>query len=216
MDAAAVLARLRAAATPATLAGMARFGIPSDRALGVTMRDMRAIAKGVGQDPALAQALWSTGVYEARTVAVFVADPARLERAQADAWAADFDNWAICDTAAFHLLDRTPYAWAAAPVWLADDREFVRRAGLATFWALARHDKAAPDDVFRDTLALIEAAAPDRRPLVRKAADMALRAIARRPGTREAARGAAARMASSADPHRAWIGRTALKGMKDA
>jgi 3-methyladenine DNA glycosylase AlkD len=212
----AVLDRLRAAATPEALTGLHRYGIPDERAFGVAMRDMQAIAKAIGKDQALAEALWETGWYEARTVAVFLAEPARLARARADTWIADFDNWAICDTACFHLFDRTPWAWAAVPDWMAEREEFVRRAGFALVWALALHDKAAPDAAFHDALRLIESAEPDARPLVRKAAEMALGAVARRPALTEAAAATARRMAGDSDPGRAWIGRTALRGIEKA
>ena len=89
----------------------------------------------------------------------------------------------------------------------------VRRSGLVLWWALALHDKAAPEASFRDALARIERAPPDDRPMVKKAADMALRAMGRRPELREPARAAAARLAASPDPSRAWIGRAALRGM---
>ena len=68
--------------------------IPNDRAFGLAMRDMKRYAKEVGKDHDLALTLWETGWYEARTVAVFIAEPAAVTSAQMDAWAADFDNWA--------------------------------------------------------------------------------------------------------------------------
>lgn len=213
MNADEVLDRLRAAARPSERAALGRYGIPDARALGVAMRDMQALARAAGRDQARSEALWAAGLYEARTVAVLTAEPDRITRTTANAWATEFDGWAICDTAAFHLLDRTPFAWAAAADWAADGREFVRRAGLATWWALALHDRAAPEAAFRDALARIEALPADDRPPVRKAADMALRAIGRRPALRAAARETAARMATAPEPSRAWIGRAAAKGL---
>jgi len=213
----AVLGRLRQAATPKTLAGMARYGIPDTRAMGVPMRSMQAIARETGRDRALAQALWETGWYEARTVAVLVAEPGRMSRGEADAWVADFDSWAICDTACFHLFDRTRFAWDAVADWAGAEPEFVRRTGFALIWALALHDKAATDAAFLGALQLIEAAEPDPRPLVRKAADMALRAVGRRNRLLNAeAIAVARRMAAAPDAARAWVGRTALRELESA
>ncbi|RYF41930.1 MAG: hypothetical protein EOO25_08335 [Comamonadaceae bacterium] len=73
---------LQAHATRATLEGMARYGIPADHALGVTMADMKRLGKQLGRDHALAAALWATGVYEARMVAAFADDPAQVTAAQ--------------------------------------------------------------------------------------------------------------------------------------
>ena len=91
---------------------MVRFGVVSDRAFGVAMRDMQTLARRLGRNHDLAEALWDTGWYEARMLASFVDEPERLTPAQMDRWCRDFDNWGICDTVCFHLFDRTPHAWA--------------------------------------------------------------------------------------------------------
>jgi 3-methyladenine DNA glycosylase AlkD len=102
------LAWLKRRGSRRNVEGMARYGITAARVFGVSVANLHVLAKRLGQDHALAQALWATGWYEARMLAAFVDDPAQVTMAQMDAWAADFDNWAICDTACFHLFDRTP------------------------------------------------------------------------------------------------------------
>lgn len=105
-----VLTWLERHGTKHTRDGMARYGIHSDNAFGVTMADMKTLAKRLGRNHDLAGALWDTGCYEARMLASFVDEPAHVTPAQMDRWCRDFDNWAICDTVCFHLFDRTPYA----------------------------------------------------------------------------------------------------------
>ena len=61
-------------------AGMARYGIKADDAFGVSVYELRRIAKGVGRDHELALALWATGNHEARLLASMVDDPARGHR----------------------------------------------------------------------------------------------------------------------------------------
>src|SRR6266478_8782272 len=103
---------LKSHSTKATLDGMARNAIPSDKAFGVAYRDIKVLAKRLGRNHELAAALWGTGVYEARMVASLVDDPSQVSPAQMDRWCKDFDNWGICDTMCFNLFDRTPHAWA--------------------------------------------------------------------------------------------------------
>src|SRR5688572_1550667 len=107
---ASALAQLRKRRSSENVAGMARYGIVANGALGVSVGDIRQIAKGIGCDRMLAQALWKTGIYEARMLACFVEDPAEISPTQMYRWAAAFDNWAICDTACFHLFDKSPHA----------------------------------------------------------------------------------------------------------
>ena len=57
---------LKRHATKRTLDGMARYAIPSEKAFGVCMADMKVLAKRLGRNHQLAAALWDTGWYEAR------------------------------------------------------------------------------------------------------------------------------------------------------
>lgn len=196
-------------------AKLARYGIPDDRAVGVAMGVMKKKAKALGTDHDVALELWDSGLYEGRTMAVFLADPDEMTEAQADAWCAEFDNWAICDTACFSLLDRTPFAWRKVGEWSADQREFVRRAGFALIWALTVHDKGAPDAKFIETFELMRDAAADERKLVKKAINMALRAVGKRnEALNQSACAFAAELAENADKNAAWIGSHALRELQ--
>jgi 3-methyladenine DNA glycosylase AlkD len=108
---ASILARLKKHSSARNREGMARYGLPSDNALGVSVADIRLLAKQVGRDHDLAIALWETGVYEARMLAAFIDEPSQVTPAQMDRWCRDFDNWGLCDTLCFHLFDKTPHAW---------------------------------------------------------------------------------------------------------
>jgi 3-methyladenine DNA glycosylase AlkD len=203
-------------ATKKTRDGMARFGIPSTSALGVTVGDMRRYAKTIGRDHALAERLWKTGVYEARFLAAFVDDPAAVTPAQMERWAGDFDNWAVCDTVCFALFDRTPHAWTKVRAWAGARPEFKLRGAFALLWALSVHDKQAPDALFLACLPLIEAGALDERDYVKKGVDMALRAMGKRnPKLRRAAIDLATRLRDSNAGAQAWVGRSTLRELAE-
>jgi 3-methyladenine DNA glycosylase AlkD len=207
-----VLTWLKRHSTKHTLEGMARYAIPSDTAFGVSVSDIRVLAKRHGHNHELAAALWKTGVYEARMLTSFVDDPAQVTPAQMNRWAREFDNWAIVDTLCFHLFDRTPHAWAKVREWSDRREEFVKRAAFALLWALTVHDKSATDAQFVESLGFIERAAADERNFVKKAVNMALRAIGKRNPTLNAAAVATARrLASSTQATERWVGKDALR-----
>jgi len=192
--------------------GMKRFSIPSDKAYGVPMGRIQALAKELGKSHELALALWDTGRYEARMLAAYVDEPARVTAAQMDRWRGDFDNWAHVDTLCFALFDRTKDAWKMVDKWAKLQDEFGKRAAFALVWALTVHDKASGDAPFVKALALIERAAADERHFVKKSVDMALRAIGKRNATlRKAAVATAKRLAASEDPTKRWIGTHSLR-----
>ena len=157
--------------------GMARYAIPSERAFGVSMKDVQALGKALGRDHALALALWDTGWYEARALCAYVDESERVTSAQMDRWCRDFDNWATCDTLCFALFDRTPHAWSRVVAWAKRKPEFERRAAFALLASLALHDRTAADAKFVALLPLVERAADDERNFVRKAVSWALRSI---------------------------------------
>jgi 3-methyladenine DNA glycosylase AlkD len=191
---------------------MARYGLPADNALGVSVADIRVLAKRLGRNHELAAALWDTGCYEARMLTAFIDEPARVTPAQMDRWCRDFDNWGICDTLCFHLFDRTPHAWAKVAQWSGKRDEFVKRAAFALLASLAGHDKSATDEQFVRCLPLVEGAAADERNFVKKGVSWALRGIGRRsPGLNAAALKVAQRLAASSAAAPRWVGKDALR-----
>jgi len=189
-----------------------QFGIVAPKSYGVPVGTIQQLAKELGRDHALALALWDTGWYEARMLAAFVDEPARVSATQMDRWARDFDNWGICDTACFHLFDRTPLAWRKVAPWSRHREEFVKRAAFALVAGLALHDKAATDTQFLRVLPLIEEAAADERNFVRKGVSWGLRVLGRRnPALNAAAVDVARRLAGRTEPAARAVGKEALR-----
>lgn len=206
------VAALKARASEAVRAGMTRYAIPNDKAFGVAMRDIQAVAKLYRRDHALADALWQTDIYEARMLACYVDDPTAVTPAQMDRWVRTIDNWAHCDTVCFALFDRTPHAWNQIEQWAARRDEFVKRAAFALLASVALHDKKADDANFRRGLELVEAAAGDERNFVKKGVNWALRGIGKRNASlRTAAIAVAERLAASDQAAPRWIGKDALR-----
>ncbi|MBK6809021.1 MAG: DNA alkylation repair protein [Sandaracinaceae bacterium] len=176
----ALLAELRSLGSEEDRAGMARYGINVDNAFGVSVRELRKVAKRLGKDHDLARGLWATGNHEARLLACFVDDPAAVTAEQVELWAGDFDSWDICDQATTSLFDRTKHAWPKAHEWAVRDAEWVKRGGFALMAGLAVHDEATSDAAFLKLLPLIQRGARDDRNFVKKAVNWALRNIGKR------------------------------------
>ncbi|HEU4760019.1 MAG TPA: DNA alkylation repair protein [Dehalococcoidia bacterium] len=207
-----VLARLRSLADPDAVAGMARFGINTTTAYGISVPALRRLAREIGRDHALAQQLWASGIHEARKLAPLIDDPAQVTEKQMERWAAGLDSWDVCDACCGDLFDKTPFAYRKAVDWSARPEEFVKRAGFALMAYLAVHDKKAADDAFLAFLPLIKREATDGRNFVKKAVNWALRQIGKRNRNLNAAAIAAAREVRAIDsPSARWIAADALR-----
>ncbi len=179
-----IIKKLEALENPENIAGMARFGIVTKKAFGVSAPVLKALAKEVKKQAEdrhhLALQLWETGIHEARAVAYLIDDPKQVTEAQMDSWAMDFDNWAICDGTCGHLFCRTEFAYRKVFEWSARDEEFIKRAGIVLIAWLAVHDKKADDGRIAQFLPLLETHADDERNFVKKAVNWSLRQIGKR------------------------------------
>lgn len=180
MDIVTIVDRLKSKANPENVKGMARFGINPEGTLGVSIPEIRALAKEIGKNHSLALELWATGIHEARLLAVFIDDPEQVDASQMEAWVADFDSWDVCDQACGDLFDKTSWAYQKAEEWSSADAVFIKRAGFVMMARLAVHDKKAPDEKFLDFLPSIKRESIDDRNFVKKAVNWALRQIGKR------------------------------------
>ncbi len=189
-----------------------RFGIIVDNAFGVTMTQLKQLAKITGRDHDLAVALWKSGYYDARMLACLVDEPEKVTAEQMDSWCADFDNWATCDTACFALFDKTPHALAKVKQWAKRKPEFEKRAAFALLASVALHDKKAPDTPLIALLPLCEKAANDERNFVKKGVSWAIRTIGTRSKVcHEATLARAGQLAASSDTTERWVGKDVLR-----
>jgi 3-methyladenine DNA glycosylase AlkD len=132
----AVVEELRAKGKEKTRAIYVRHGMPADeRTLGASVADMKAIAKKLRGEQALAMELYATGIFEARYLAGMVADGRKMTRKELDAWAEG--------AAGMPMIAEYTVAWVTienaagrecAVKWIESKKEHVAAAGWST-WA---------------------------------------------------------------------------------
>ncbi len=197
--------------------GMEKFGITSDRSLGISTPVLRSLARKLGRDHRLAAELWACGIFEARIIAAMVDEPDKVSQSQMDRWVGAFNSWAICDGCCCYLFRRTPFAWNKAVEWSKHPKEYVKRAGFSLMAYLAVHDKEADDLQFQKMLPIIEREAGDERLYVRKAVNWALRQIGKRnQRLNRLAIESAKRIRSQNTSSARWIASDALRELQGA
>jgi len=179
-----IIEKLASLENPANIAGMARFGIVTKKAFGVSAPVLKQLAKEIKKQTAdrhaLALELWTTGIHEARIIAYLIDNPPEVTEKQMESWAKDFDNWAICDGTCGHLFRKTEFAYEKALAWSEREEEFVKRAGIVLMANLAVHDKRADDAQIAQFLPILEKHSDDARNFVKKAVNWSLRQIGKR------------------------------------
>jgi 3-methyladenine DNA glycosylase AlkD len=214
VDVSEVVAELRRRGDPKRKPGMARVGIDVSRALGVSMPNIRAIAKTCGVDHALALGLWQTEIHEARILATLVADPDVLTEVERERWVLDIISWDLCDSAA-DLFGRTPAHAGAIKAWARRSEAFVKRCAFSMIARRSVWAKQAPDREFLGYLASIRRAATDDRNEVKKGVSWALRQIGKRNrALHSAAIEEAERILLLGTPSARWIARDVLRELE--
>jgi 3-methyladenine DNA glycosylase AlkD len=212
MDYDQTISKLKTLSNPAAVYGMARYGINPNCNYGVSVRQLRSIAKEIGRDHTLAQRLWSSGIHDARILASMIDNPEAVTEQQMEKWAKDFDSWDVCDQTCSNLFIATRFAKQKAVEWSRRSSEFVKRAGFALMADLATHNKSMEVTEFAEFLEIIKSEANDTRNYVRKAVNWALRQIGKRNLELNTAAIQTAKAISEMDSKNAkWIASDALR-----
>ena len=161
---------------------------------GVSSATLKALVKRMGVDHELALALWDTANYDARNLALKIADPAQMKPKDLDRWAGE-SRGPMCSGGVGMLAAEGPHASAMATRWLASPDVARRSAAWALLGQTTMRDETAPDAQFIERLAHVERtihAAPSSE---REAMNMAVITIGcRNAALRKAATAAAKRI----------------------
>ncbi len=121
------------------------------RSFGIGLTRLRKLAKQIGRDRELAQALWKTDVYDARVIALLVDDPSKITREQAERQVEELAGgmlahvFASCDA----TLAKTPFMVELADQWVGSDDPIRRDCGYGLLYEASKlSGKKAPTEAF--------------------------------------------------------------------
>jgi 3-methyladenine DNA glycosylase AlkD len=175
-----VIKEMKKVSSSKTIASQERFAISSVNNIGMTVPQIRTLAKKIGKNHALALQLWKTNIHEAQHIAAMIADPDEVTEKLMEQWLRDFNSWDIVDGCCSGLFRKTPLAYTKAIEWSKREKEFEKRAGFTMMAMLAVHDKKAEDKKFEQFFPFLIKESSDERNFVKKAVNWALRQIGKR------------------------------------
>lgn len=125
---------------------------------GVSFATLKDLTKKIDVDHDLAHALWNTGNFDARNLAVKIVDPARMTSADLDRWVREVGESRMSGGYVAMLAAETPHGRAKVAEWLAAKDARLHGAAWPLLGQWAQRDEAAPDAFFEERLAEIERA----------------------------------------------------------
>jgi 3-methyladenine DNA glycosylase AlkD len=112
----------------------ARHGNAMDRTFGVSVADLKVIAKTIKGQQALALELYETGNLDAMYLAGMVTDGSQMTKAQLNAWAEGAANLQmISEYTVTWVTVENPYARDLAMQWMKSKKEHVASSGWSTY-----------------------------------------------------------------------------------
>jgi len=132
-----VMAELKKKGTEKGRIMYSRYGMPPGRILGVSIADLKIIAKTIKGQQTRAYELYETGIMEAMYLAGMVADGAQMTRKQLDDWAAGAASMPmISEYTVPWVAVENPQARYLAMKWIKSKQEHVASSGWCTYAGL--------------------------------------------------------------------------------
>jgi hypothetical protein len=136
-DVCSIMAELERKGSEKTRATYARHGMDAARVLGVSVADLKVIAKTIKGQQELACELYATGIMDAMYLAGMVADGAKMTRAQLSQWAEEAAGLQMIAeyTVPWVTVDH-PEGRELALEWTGSKNESVATSGWTTYSGL--------------------------------------------------------------------------------
>ena len=135
---ASIVAELKRKGSEKTRQVYANHGNNPDRAFGVSVADLKVVAKSIKGQQDLACALYATGNLDAMYLAGMVADGSKMSRQQLNQWAAGAEGLQMVSeyTVAWVAVE-SPLGRDLALEWMDSAREHIAASGWCTYSGLA-------------------------------------------------------------------------------
>jgi 3-methyladenine DNA glycosylase AlkD len=135
--AASILADLKSKGKESTRKIYTRHGMAADRIYGVSVAELKLIAKTIKKQQALALELYGKGIVDSMYLAGMVANGAQMTRDQLNAWAeATAGMQMISEHTVPWVAVESPYGRELALQWIESSKEHVACAGWCTLSGL--------------------------------------------------------------------------------
>ncbi|HDR50498.1 MAG TPA: hypothetical protein ENN90_02595 [Mariniphaga anaerophila] len=130
------------------VASMKRHGLEYKMSWGVSVAELRELAREFKPGHLLALKLWNKQWRETMILATLLDEPEKVTEEQMDFWTKSFETHEIAEQASAHLWVKTKFAFVKALEWCRGKKHLVRFTGVHLMGRLALTQKSAIDEMF--------------------------------------------------------------------
>ncbi len=142
---------------------MRKNGINYKLNFGVSLVELRGIARQFEPDHLLALKLWNKQWRETMILATLLDEPSQVNEKQMDFWTKSFENTEIAEQASANLWVKTKFAFIKALEWCRGKKHLVHFTGVHLLGRLAIVEKKALDEMFEPFFEEIPTLAKDKK-----------------------------------------------------
>ncbi|MCF6241056.1 MAG: DNA alkylation repair protein [Bacteroidales bacterium] len=180
-----LLKHLRTRENGPVVDSMKRLGLNYKRSFGVSLIDLKAIAKEYAGEQNLALYLWQKEFRETKILSLMIANAQQLDEQQINDYISGINNIELAEQAAMNLLSKLPNSLDYAYKWSKKQDEYVRVTALLVLSRIALTDKSIQAQSFEPFFELFYEIAKDENLHVKKALGRALLQIGRHENLKE-------------------------------
>ena len=153
-----VMSALKRKGNPSRIQVFANHGAPPDSMYGVSVADMKVIAKAIKGNQELACELYETGNGDAMYLAGMVADGKQMTKRQLDRWAKTANWQMVSEYTVAWVASESKHARSLALAWMNAKKEHVASSGWCTYSGLVAvtPDEELDLDEVRELLERVE------------------------------------------------------------
>jgi 3-methyladenine DNA glycosylase AlkD len=149
----------------------------SIKSFGLGMTKLKALAKKIGKDHALAMQLWDEPYFDTRILSTLIADPKAITRNELEKMIMSNEGWMVSHSIGTNLLPFVPYLIELSEDWAQSPHNGLRRCGFLGIAAISKDNTLLPDEYFDPYLDIIEKNLQGEENFVKDAMNTALIAI---------------------------------------
>lgn len=146
MNSSHLLQQLKTLGSEQTRKTYARHGITGD-VYGVSFAHLNKLKNQIKQNHACALELWQSGNFDARCLALMIAQASKASPHELEQWMQDITSNTLADMLA-GFIQKTAYAHDYMHAWIAHDNEYYQVTGWGILAAMARDNAAELSDSY--------------------------------------------------------------------
>lgn len=144
-----ILKKLRLHDDGSVVESMQKKGMPYAKNRGVSIPELKAIARKYKPNQELAELLWQNTTRELKILALMIADADKISDKTIDEWLKNINTSELAEQACMNFLPHTEYAIKKMEEWTNSQDLYIKQIGIILVARIAQLFPELPDEKFK-------------------------------------------------------------------